>query len=127
MSDERFERLKKIAREEFGCEIVRSEEKSGFAEVFGIDAEMARNIGINACIERLGREFVEKYKETSTCAWGESEDGIFCFVGVDDRGERIDDYSMVLDNTSRFPYRASCVVRLSDGTVIWREVVVSEK
>ena len=37
MNDERFERLKKIAREEFGVEIVRNEKKEGFKEVFGFE------------------------------------------------------------------------------------------
>ena len=39
MSEEQFEKLKKIAREEFGVEIVRAEEKEGFKEVFGFDVE----------------------------------------------------------------------------------------
>ena len=37
MSDERFERLKKIAKEEFGVEIVRCEKEEGFKEVFGFE------------------------------------------------------------------------------------------
>jgi hypothetical protein len=84
MNDERFERLRKIAQEELGVTISRSEEKSNFKKLFGFDIEAARQIGINACVERLGKDFVEKHKETSTCAFGESEDGVFCFVGVDD-------------------------------------------
>jgi hypothetical protein len=127
MNDERFERLRKIAQEEFGVTISRSEEKSNFKKLFGFDIEAARQIGINACVERLGRNFVEKHKETSTCAFGESEDGVFCFVGVDDEERSGCDYALVLDSPSRFPYRTSCVVRLSDGTVTWREVVVPEK
>ena len=47
----------------------------------------ARMIGKNACIEKIGKEFYEKYKETSTTAYGDFiEDGVvFCYVGVDDR------------------------------------------
>lgn len=127
MNDERFEKLKKIAKEEFGVEIVRREETSNFKEVFGFDVEIARQIGTHACVEKLGREFVKAHKDSSTSAWGECEDGVFCFVGVNDKGMGMDDYSLVLDNASRFPYRASCVVRLSDGAVTWREVVVPEK
>ena len=127
MSNERFERLRKIAKEEFGREISRSEKKSSFQELFGLDVETARKIGINSCIEKLGRDFVEKHKETSTCAWGESEDGVFCFVGVDDEERSGCDYALVLDSTSRFPYRASCVVSLENGAVTWREVVVLER
>lgn len=127
MSEERFERLRKIAQEEFGVTISRSEEKSNFQELFCFDIEAARQIGINACIEKLGRNFVEKHKETSTCDWGETDDGVYCFVGVDDEERSGCDYALVLDSTSRFPYRAGCVVRLSDGAVTWREVVVPEK
>ena len=127
MSNERFERLKKIAKEEFGCEIEKCDNSSRFDEVFGIDAETARQIGVSACLEKLGREFVEKHKETSTCACGECEDGVFCFVGVDDEERSGEDYSLVLDNTSRFHYRVECVVNLEDGAVIWKEVVVPDK
>ena len=31
-----FEKLQKIAREEFGCELARVQEKSSFEELFGI-------------------------------------------------------------------------------------------
>lgn len=127
MADERFERLRKIAQEEFGVTISRSDKKSNFQELFGLDIETARQIGIDACVEKLGRDFVEKHKETSTCAWGESEDGVFCFVGVSDEDRSGCDYALVLDSTSRFPYRAGCVVRLEDGAVTWREVVVQEE
>jgi hypothetical protein len=127
MSEERFERLRKIAQEEFGVTISHSDKKFSFQELFGFDIDAARQIGINACVEKLGKDFVEKHKENSTCALGESEDGIFCFVGVDDEKRSGCDYALVLDSTSRFPYRASSVVRLSDGTVTWKEVVVPEK
>ena len=43
MSEERFERLQKIAREEFGVEIVRTEGKSSFKEVFGFDVEEVKS------------------------------------------------------------------------------------
>ena len=127
MSDERFEKLKKIAREEFGCEISRSEEKSSFKEVFGIDGETARQIGINACIDRLGRDFVAEHKDKATSTWGAGYGDMFCFVGVDADRREESDVSLILDSTSRFPYRASCVVSLKDGTVTWREVVVPEE
>ena len=42
MSDERFKKLKKIAKEEFGVEIVRCEKTSNFNEVFGFDVEELR-------------------------------------------------------------------------------------
>ena len=47
--------------------------------------EMAKKNGINACIDKLGRDFVLAHRDTSSSAFGEIEDGVFCFVGVDDR------------------------------------------
>jgi hypothetical protein len=46
--DERFERLKKIAKEEFGAEIVRCEKTSNFNEIYGFDVEEVEenNIGV---------------------------------------------------------------------------------
>jgi hypothetical protein len=39
MNDKRFEQLKKIAKDEFGVEIVRSESPSSFKELFGFDVK----------------------------------------------------------------------------------------
>ena len=49
-----------------------------------LNIEAARKIGINACIDKLGREFVMKNKKYATSAYGERDDSVFCFVGVDD-------------------------------------------
>ena len=40
---EQFEKLQKIAREQFGVEIVRSAKSSSFKEVFGFDVEEIKN------------------------------------------------------------------------------------
>lgn len=50
-----------------------------------LNVDVARRIGINACIDKLGRKFVSAHKEFSASAYGENDDGVFCFVGVDDR------------------------------------------
>ena len=39
MSEERFEQLRQLAREEFDVEIVKKNEASSFKEVFGFDVE----------------------------------------------------------------------------------------
>ena len=49
-----------------------------------LSVEAARKIGINACIDKLGREFVLAHRDRATSAYGESDEGVFCFVGVDD-------------------------------------------
>lgn len=83
----------------------------------------ARRIGLNACIDKLGRDFVLAHKDTSTSAYGrnEGENNVFCFVGVDNRNTPYG--KLVLDGHSEFPYRASCNVDLETGTTSFVECV----
>ena len=90
--------------------------------------EDARKIGINACIDKIGREFVRKYKDSAVYGYGdgETENSMFCYVGVDDK-PWVDPYPddvIVLDSTSKFPYLVSCNVCLEDGTVKFKECVL---
>lgn len=85
----------------------------------------AARIGINACIDKLGRDFVLTNRGNGTSAYGEEDGSVFCFVGVSDKPwvpESPD--ALVLDNTSHFPYRASCKVRLTDGTMKFGECIL---
>lgn len=87
--------------------------------------DTARKIGINACIDKLGRDFVLLHKDSATSAYGESDDGVFCFVGVDDGYDsQNSDNVLVLDSRSEFSYRASCNVSLSDGVASFIECVL---
>lgn len=93
-----------------------------------LSVEAARKIGINACIDRLGRAFVMTHKESATSAYGENEDGVFCFVGVDDSGRsQNSDHVLVLDSHSEFPYRASCNIDLRDGSAHFLECVIPKQ
>ena len=85
----------------------------------------ARKIGINACIDRIGRSFVVAHKATSSSACGMEpwENKLFCFVGVDDNPPANHSQSLVLDNSSKFPYFASCNVSLINGEVEYLECV----
>ena len=132
MSDERFERLKKIAKDEFGVTISRSDKKSSFHELFGgammIDKDMAKKIGRDACIEKMGKDFVEAHKGNAVFACGLRDEAMYCFVGVSDKEDEAPKGSgLTLDSTSQWPYRVGCFVSLSDGAVTWSEVVVPEK
>lgn len=90
-----------------------------------LSIEAARKIGINACIDKLGRDFVLKHREFATSAYGENDDGVFCFVGVDDSCRVPENNgTLVLDSHSEFPYRASCTIALTDGTPHFIECVV---
>ncbi len=86
--------------------------------------DSARKRGINACIDKLGRDFVMAHKDTSSSAWGETENIVYCFVGV---GEELPDTHpglIVLDSTSKFPYRASCNVDRESGNLDFIECIV---
>lgn len=85
----------------------------------------AQRIGLNACIDRIGRDFVTRFKDQSTSACGECDEGVFCFVGVDDQPWGPNTSGLiVLDDTTQFPYQASCTVSLQDGTVGFLECVL---
>lgn len=84
----------------------------------------AAKIGVNACIDKIGRDFVLANRNYGTSAYGERDGGVFCFVGVDDRPYVPDRSGMlVLDSMSKFPYRASCNVGLDDGKLEFIECV----
>ncbi len=85
----------------------------------------ADQIGINACIDKIGRDFVLASRENGTSAYGENDGNVYCYVGADDQpsAPRISD-TLVLDNTSKFPYHASCNVRLAGGATAFIECVL---
>ena len=89
--------------------------------------EEAKKVGTIACLEKLGKDFVRKYRETACSAYGDEEDHAFCFVGVSTepdtpwRGEPI-----ILDDSPdrKFPFSASCNVSYADGAVTFLECVL---
>lgn len=88
----------------------------------------AARIGIDACIDKIGREFVEKHRDNGTNAYGKNEegDGVYCYVGIDDKPyvSPYPDHVIVLDSITHFPYFANCNVRLADGAIEFLECVV---
>ncbi len=90
-----------------------------------LNIETARKIGFAACIEKLGRDFLLANREYATSAFGECDDGVFCFIGVDNRCQpRPRENVIVLDNHSEFPYRVSCNVNLVDGGTSFVECIL---
>ena len=73
----------------------------------------AARIGINACIDKIGRDFVLAHRDNGTSAYGENDGSVYCYVGVDDKPWVPPDISkgLVLDSESKFPYHASCIQR----------------
>lgn len=89
-----------------------------------LTAEEARKAGINACIDLIGRDFVEQNKDSATAAYSLTATkygAVDCFVGVGDREKRENDGTLVLDSTSKFQYQAVCSVSLIDGMVTFNE------
>lgn len=80
--------------------------------------EEAKKTGINACIDKLGRDFVLEYKDHAVASWGKCDSGIHCFVGVDPTPCPPFDGTLTLDGeSSKWPYYASCVVNLESGGI----------
>ena len=91
--------------------------------------ETAQKIGVNACIDKLGRDFVQTHRDSATSSYTTEadEDGmIFCFVGVDneDRDDSARRDILILDNVSSFRYHASCNVSLDDGRTMFLDCVL---
>ncbi len=86
--------------------------------------EEAKKVGMDACVDRLGRDFVMKYRDTSCPGYGDMEDRVYCFLGVDNSDSRNDYSHVTLDSRSRFPYLAKCTVRYDDGKVEFLECIV---
>ncbi len=84
----------------------------------------AAKIGINACIDKIGRDFVLANRQNGTSAYGEDDGRVYCYVGVDDKPwtPKCSD-TIVLDSTSKFPYYASCHVCLTDGATTFHECI----
>lgn len=86
--------------------------------------EEAKKIGTVACIDKLGREFVKKYRDTACSAYGDEEDHAFCFVGIDTEPDTPwDGGPLILDDAPdrRFPFSASCNVEYETGSVTFLE------
>ena len=81
-----------------------------------LSKEAAKKIGIDACADKLGRDFILAHKNYAISIYGESADSVYCFVGVDDQHRPQNNFdTFVLDGPSQFPFRASCNVSLEDG------------
>lgn len=91
--------------------------------------KQAREIGIEACVDRLGRDFVMEYRDTSCPQYADLEDHAYCFVGVDNTENRYDDGPLVLTSVasgsgSSWPYFACCNVSYSDGAIEFLDCMI---
>ncbi len=89
--------------------------------------EEAKKIGIDACIKKLGISFVKQYSDSFCTAygWGEKDNTVFCFAGVDDNPEEITDTKeLLLTGNHNFPYRVSCNVNIINNSITYIECIV---
>ena len=86
----------------------------------------ARHIGVNACIDKLGREFMTKYQNNASAGFGDRGDHVFCFVGVDDRPEPEMKNELILTSGGKFPYLVACNVAYEDGHIDFLEVTLPQ-
>ena len=90
--------------------------------------EQARKIGLNACVEKIGKEFVHDNEDKVTSAYGNHEGFVYCFVAVSKDLKKCFESSnpVPLRLTSDSPpiYRASCDVAIKDGEITFIETVL---
>ena len=86
--------------------------------------EDARKIGINACIDKLGREFVNKHKDTFCAADEDRGNHIRCFVGVSDKPLPNMSGELVLTSDDHFPYIARGKVSYSNGKIAFLKCIL---
>ena len=88
-----------------------------------LSSKMARKIGINACIDKIGRDFVLAHQDTATSTYGETEDGMYCYVGVSDAPLPEHEPGVLVLDSVPSPYHASCIVNLESGALPFKDVV----
>ncbi|MBQ8094215.1 MAG: hypothetical protein IJ242_11650 [Clostridia bacterium] len=91
--------------------------------------EEAKKVGIRACVDKLGYDFVRKYEDNTCTAYGNEEDHAFCFVGLSTEPRKPwNGGSIILDDSpeKKFPFSASCNVSYTDGKVTYLECLVPE-
>lgn len=88
-----------------------------------ISVEEAKKIGVDACIDRIGRDLCREYADNATSAYGLRDNYLDCFVGVNDVHDvHIDLNSvteLVLTHEKDWKYSAECSVDMDDGRVIF--------
>lgn len=89
--------------------------------------EEAKKIGIKACVDKLGYDFVKKHEDNACSAYGDEGDHASCFVGVSTEPDQPwTGGPLVLDDSpsAKYPYSASCNVAYADGKVTDLECVL---
>lgn len=87
----------------------------------------AKAIGVNACIDMLGRDYVEKHRDNASAAYGDREDHVYCFVGVSDQPTPQMPDELRLTSHDAFPYVARCNVFYKTGEKQFLDCVLPQR
>ena len=66
-------------------------------------------IGFDSCLKALGEEFAAKNKDRMVFSCGETEKGLFCFLGVSTHDYEVEKLCLK-SNVDDWEYYASCYV-----------------
>lgn len=68
-----------------------------------------RKVGMEACIEKIGRQFVNEHRDTACFSTQEMDNNVlFCFLGID---LHADSRKLCLTNDNDWDVYASCYVK----------------
>ena len=77
----------------------------------------AKSIGMQTCIDALGRSFVKQYKDSLVTAFGEDENVVYCFLGISTKPFNDSDPNVLTLSKNDWEYSSSCDVSLTDGAI----------
>ena len=81
--------------------------------------KQAKKVGRNACINRLGRDFVLKHRKSAGASFMDCDSYVQCFVGVNEK-EMPKTGKIVLDDSRKdFDWSAECNVSYADGKIVF--------
>lgn len=75
----------------------------------------AKKIGHKKCIDILGYDFCLTYKESGTFAFGDEDDRVCCFLGIDTDPDESDNKISLVNKP--FPFYVYLYVYKTDGRI----------
>ena len=69
-----------------------------------------------ACIDALGNELVEKYKDDSVFAYGNTDEGIYCFMWLNSTEKKLPHYTLTHDKD--WDHYVVCIIKDNGETII---------
>lgn len=91
--------------------------------------EDAKKLGTEACLGRLGKDFVREHRDMACSAYSDEEDHAYCFVGVSDQPEAVwDGEDIILDGHpgTEWSFQVSCNVWYADGNIEFLDCVLPD-